>query len=180
MTKISRGSLEGIWKESTVTGRPQPSCMRCKAELEREFVGSAHVCCRQAGMWQTPLKSLNAYRHRSPRLTTCALSEESQVQNGPPSLTLCPLTRADALLARIYALPLQLRTHRLSQWDRFALWGKCAASMCCVKFCKNSASSCNAAGSVSGPVAFTNAKPQLTLGASTATANNASPMKKPR
>jgi hypothetical protein len=31
-----------------------------------------------------------------------------------------------------------------------------------------------------GPVAFTNAKPQLTLGASTSTANNASPMKKPR
>jgi hypothetical protein len=105
MTRISRGSLEGIRKESTVTGRPQPSCMRCKVELEREFVGSAHVCYRQAGMWQTPLKSLNAYRHRSPRLTTCALPEESQVQNGPTSLTLCPLTRADALLARICPPP---------------------------------------------------------------------------
>jgi len=66
----------------------------------------------------------------SARLTTCALSKESQVP-----LTLCPLTQADALFARICPSPSSCEPiidptnlinpsipHRLSQWEFCSVW----------------------------------------------------------
>lgn len=99
---ISRG-LGGNLEESTVTGRPQLSCMRCKVELERNLWDRRTFAADTQGCGKPHLKPQRLSPSFAPpyHLRTLRGKPSPEWPPAPPSLTLCQLTRADALLARI-------------------------------------------------------------------------------